>query len=51
MQALLDFAKKFDVIVEKKVPIQKTKGTPKPNQNQLLITFAKHADVTALAGI
>ncbi|SEL93949.1 hypothetical protein [Parapedobacter koreensis] len=51
MEALLDFAKKFDVVVEKKVPIQKTKGAPKSDQNQLPITFAKHADVTALAGI
>lgn len=51
MEALLDFAKRFDVVVEKKMPIQKTKRTPKTNQNQLPITHAKHPDVTALAGI
>lgn len=51
MEALLDFAKKFDVVVEKKAPIQKTKGAPRPGQNHLPITFAKHPDVTALAGI
>lgn len=51
MEALLDFAKRFDVVVEKKMPIQKTKRTPKANQNQLPITHAKHPDVTALAGI
>lgn len=50
MKALMDFAKKFDVVVEKKVPIHKTKG-PKSNQDQLPITHAKHPDVTALAGI
>jgi|GEM_PF-4417350 len=37
MEALLDFAKKFDVIVEKKTPTQKKKGIPTPDCGDLPI--------------
>ncbi len=51
MEALLDFAKKLDIAVEKKVPIQKSKNPANPDHDKLPITFAKQPDVTALAGI
>ncbi|PWG81600.1 hypothetical protein [Pararcticibacter amylolyticus] len=48
LEALLDLAKKFDMVIETKVPVQKKRDG---DESQIPITFAEHPDVTTLAGI
>lgn len=48
LKALLDLAKKFDMVIERKMPVQKKRDD---DERQIPITFAEHPDVTALAGI